>query len=691
MKIRMLAALVLLLTSASIFAQDPNVPNDVTVAKITDAAEPATNGIVRFTFAQAKVSVCTINYNVTGDTGEVTFDPSATSIDMPSNSTTVDLQVVPIDNNVVNGSRSVTLTVTSITGCPSVSLGAPISAIVNIADNDASLTVIKHVVNDNGGTAVASNWTMDVTANNPSNNNFPGAESPGTSIVITTGAFSVAESGGPGGYIATPSGDCSGTAVGGSSYTCTITNDDLPASLTVIKHVVNDGGGSNVASDWLMNVTEAGGNQSFPGAESPGITISIDAGGYNVDESAGPAGYSKSLGADCSGTAVNGGSYSCTITNTFVPATTTTTTAATTTTTTAATTTTTTAAPTTTTTAATTTTTTAAPTTTTTAATTTTTTAAPTTTTTAGSTTTTTAGPTTTTTAVATTTTTTTSAPTTTTTLPPFTPALTLDKTADRLSYTSLGEVINYTYLVTSSGTGPVAGPITVADDKVAVTCPNVNTVGNNDANLDPAEAISCTATYVVVQADLLEPFIRNTATASGDAGATNSNIDQVTVLRVGGTVISGSLKITPDVASYGTVGEIIHYTYEITNTSQLVVAGPIVVDSDISTDEVCPAVNTVGNNDDNLDPDEVIVCTSTYTVVQADIDNGSITNTATASGDGGQVTTNTVLSTVTAAGVPPVTDDNVAIPTLTEWAMALLAFLFLMVAMTYLRRKQTA
>jgi hypothetical protein len=268
---------------------------------------------------------------------------------------------------------------------------------------------------------------------------------------------------------------------------------------------------------------------------------------------------------------------------------------------------------------------------------------------------------------------------------------LTLDKTADRLSYTSLGDVINYTYLVTSSGTGPVAGPITVADDKVAVTCPNVNTVGNNDANLDPAEAISCTATYVVVQADLLEPFIRNTATASGDAGATNSNIDQVTVLRVGGTVISGSLKITPDVASYGTVGEIIHYTYEITNTSQLVVAGPIVVDSDISTDEVCPAVNTVGNNDDNLDPDEVIVCTSTYTVVQADIDNGSITNTATASGDGGQVTTNTVLSTVTAAGVPPVTDDNVAIPTLTEWAMALLAFLFLMVAMTYLRRKQTA
>ena len=148
---------------------------------------------------------------------------------------------------------------------------------------------------------------------------------------------------------------------------------------------------------------------------------------------------------------------------------------------------------------------------------------------------------------------------------------------------------------------------------------------------------------------------------------------------------------IIPDVSTFGTVGEVINYIYRVENTSLVPVAGPIAVDSNISTDEACPPVNTVGNNDNNLDPSEVIVCTSSYTVVQADIDNGSITNTATANGDGGATTTNTAISTVQSAGVPPVTDDYIAIPTLTEWAMALLAFLFLMVAMTYLRRKQTA
>ena len=143
---------------------------------------------------------------------------------------------------------------------------------------------------------------------------------------------------------------------------------------------------------------------------------------------------------------------------------------------------------------------------------------------------------------------------------------------------------------------------------------------------------------------------------------------------------------ITSDVDTFGTVGDVINYTYQVTNTGLVPVAGPIVVDSDISTDEACPAVNTVGNNDDNLDPAEVINCTSTYTVVQADIDNGSITNTATASGDGGVVTTNTVVSTIAA---DEALDEFVAIPTLNEWAMMLLSFLFMLAGITYLRRRQ--
>ena len=48
---------------------------------------------------------------------------------------------------------------------------------------------------------------------------------------------------------ATPaSAQCAGTAVIGGTYTCTITNDDQAATLTVIKHVINDNGGTATAA-----------------------------------------------------------------------------------------------------------------------------------------------------------------------------------------------------------------------------------------------------------------------------------------------------------------------------------------------------------------------------------------------------------------------------------------------------------
>ena len=44
------------------------------------------------------------------------------------------------------------------------------------------LTVIKTVVTDDSGTAVAGDWTMDITGTNVTNTGFPGAESPGVTI-----------------------------------------------------------------------------------------------------------------------------------------------------------------------------------------------------------------------------------------------------------------------------------------------------------------------------------------------------------------------------------------------------------------------------------------------------------------------------------------------------------------------------
>src|SRR5262249_48358433 len=53
---------------------------------------------------------------------------------------------------------------------------------------------------------------------------------------------------------------------------------------------------------------------SFPGAESPGTQVALNAGAYSVAESA-KAGYDATLSPDCSGTIAVGQTKTCTITN----------------------------------------------------------------------------------------------------------------------------------------------------------------------------------------------------------------------------------------------------------------------------------------------------------------------------------------------------------------------------------------
>ncbi len=193
-----------------------------------------------------------------------------------------------------------------------------------------NLIVVKHVSNTHGGSAVASSWSMHVKQNGSdiSGSPFAGAESPGTSTEVSAGSYNVSESGGPSGYALTYSGDCSSsgdvTVPAGQTKTCTLTNSDQPATLTVVKHVQNTHGGTASAGDFTMTidgVTASGGN-SFAGAESPGVTKTLTSvGSYNVTESSVPGYTQLSASADCSGTIALGESKTCTITNGDQPAT----------------------------------------------------------------------------------------------------------------------------------------------------------------------------------------------------------------------------------------------------------------------------------------------------------------------------------------------------------------------------------
>ena len=187
----------------------------------------------------------------------------------------------------------------------------------------ATLTVIKHVINDNGGGKNAGNFAISVTGSNPSPASFNGAESPGTSVAIGPGAYNVTETEDPG-YAASYSAGCSGNLPAGGSATCTITNNDKAPTLTVIKNVVNDNGGTAAASAFTMTINgvSAQGGNSFAGAASPGVTKTLTSvGAYSVTEGS-VAGYTQtSASADCSGTIAVGESKTCTITNDDQPAT----------------------------------------------------------------------------------------------------------------------------------------------------------------------------------------------------------------------------------------------------------------------------------------------------------------------------------------------------------------------------------
>ena len=93
----------------------------------------------------------------------------------------------------------------------------------------------------------------------------------------------------------------------------------------------------------------------------------------------------------------------------------------------------------------------------------------------------------------------------------------------------------------------------------------------------------------------------------------------------------------TTATASYGAAGQTITYQYAITNTGGDPLTDVTLSDSLVPDGEtiVCPAPYGDGVDDApfTLPAGDTETCTGTYTVTQADVNNGSVTNTATVSG----------------------------------------------------------
>ena len=157
--------------------------------------------------------------------------------------------------------------------------------------------------------------------------------------------------------------------------------------------------------------------------------------------------------------------------------------------------------------------------------------------------------------------------------------------------------------------------------------------------------SLICTGSYTVTQADIDnngggDGDIDNTATADSDQTGPSSDSATVPLAQSPALAIEKTVTgVTGDTTPPFTVdaaGDVISYSILVTNTGNQTLTGVSVSDpriANLDCDPVTPGNQTTGFT---LVPGGSLICTGSYTVTQADIDNngggdGDIDNTATA------------------------------------------------------------
>ncbi|MDT4904579.1 MAG: hypothetical protein QOH52_2595, partial [Pseudonocardiales bacterium] len=227
-------------------------------------------------------------------------------------------------------------------------------------------------------------------------------------------------------------------------------------------------------------------------------------------------------------------------------------------------------------------------------------------------------------------------------TIPPA-PGLSVVKSAspmDAALYT-VGQTITYTFVVSNTGNVTLTD---VAVDETSFTGTGTLSPlscaggGATVASLAPGTQATCTATYVLTQADIDAGEITNVATATGTPpGETPPPTSPPATVTVP-TPPAPALTVAKSAAP-GTVaksGQKITYTFLATNTGNVTLTDVTVTDKSFTGTGTLSAISCPGSGTAtvaSLAPGQTATCTASYTATQADVDAGSISNTATVSG----------------------------------------------------------
>jgi uncharacterized repeat protein (TIGR01451 family) len=195
-------------------------------------------------------------------------------------------------------------------------------------------------------------------------------------------------------------------------------------------------------------------------------------------------------------------------------------------------------------------------------------------------------------------------------------PGLSITKEASVTSFNAAGTPITYTFRVTNEG-NTVLNNVTVTDSLgIPVLCPATS--------LAVDEEMECGASYVTTQADANRGSVVNTATVTGltPGGATVTGEDSLSIAAVHAPGLS--IAKTASTLDFSKPGTVVTYFYEVTNTGN-VTLNPVTVDDSRLGRITCPQ--------SVLAPGERMICTAIHVVTAAEVGQGSLSNTATATG----------------------------------------------------------
>ena len=209
-------------------------------------------------------------------------------------------------------------------------------------------------------------------------------------------------------------------------------------------------------------------------------------------------------------------------------------------------------------------------------------------------------------------------------------PSISVVKTANVTSFSAPGTLITYSYKVTNTG-NVTLNPVVVSDPMTGLSdlsCPHTS--------LGPLASETCTATYTTTQGDVDHGSLCNTGTATGTPPKGEPVTDTSSLCIPAEQSPSISVVKTASVTTVSAVNQVVTYTFTITNTGNVTLHSVGVTDAQMAPSldsSLGPIVCTPPNGSITLAPGETDTCTATYTVTQADLTNGHVDDTATASG----------------------------------------------------------